>query len=239
MLHKVTSLRGQRIDTGGETHEVTEIWFDDESWRLRYLGVDVGGWFSSRTAIVEAGRLRHEGGAWHLDLTKDELEAAPTSEERDGGHVFDIASLPPVLTGPFGNTVSPMLIHAGLLAEAEDEMPPRDPNADRPLESPVQRDLRRLEPFGEWLGAAVFGPDGEIGPLSDLLFEPSAQAISALVAMTSDGPRAIPLGQMRRRAASGGHIVVVPDMARVGASPEIPASPDPDWHAGLRSHYAR
>ena len=86
--------------------------------------MDVGGWFSSRTAVVQASRLRagqDADGDWHVDLTKEELEAAPTSEERDGGHVFDVASLPPVLTGPFGNTISPALIYAGLLSEAEEE----------------------------------------------------------------------------------------------------------------------
>ena len=237
MLHTITSLKGQRIDTGGETHAVNEVWFDDENWRLRYLGVDVGGWFSSRTALVSASRLRHDDqGVWHLDLTKEELEGAPTSEERDGDHVFDIASLPPVLTGPFGNTVSPMLIYAGLLSGAEEASPPENP--DRPLEARAASPTRSLELAGDWIGAPVFGPSGEIGPLSDMLFESAAQSIGALVVMTTDGTRAIPLGQMRRRAASGGHIVVVPDTAAARASGEIPDAPSAQWLADLRAHYA-
>ena len=241
MLHKITALRGQRIDTGGETHDVTEVWFDDEGWRLRYLGVDVGGWFSSRTAIVKASRLRagpDADGDWHVDLTREELEAAPTSEERGGGHVFDVASLPPVLTGPFGNTISPALIYAGLLSEAEEERPPEDPHAERPMEAPAMREIRSLEAFADWHGAPVFGPDGEVGPLSDMLFEPVAQAIVALVAMTTEGPKPIPLGQLRRRAAAGGHLVVVPGTARIVSAPDVPAAPDEAWRAGLKAHYA-
>ena len=68
MLHRLTSLRGQRIDTGGETHAVNEVWFDDDG----EVGVTAGK-FLSRDTYADV-TLDEEGEAEvsiTVDLTDD------------------------------------------------------------------------------------------------------------------------------------------------------------------------
>ena len=117
----------------GDDLSVSDAWIDRHAMALRYVGLDVGGWLDRHVALVSAERLtwsRDAGarglGGWRADLTREEIEGDEARLEEGGGWI-DLASLPAVVTGPFGFTVSPLLIGAGLLSEAEDERPPHPP----------------------------------------------------------------------------------------------------------------
>ena len=43
--------------TDGELGYVHEIYFDDETWAIRYLTVDTGGWLAGRRRTAEDGGL--------------------------------------------------------------------------------------------------------------------------------------------------------------------------------------
>ena len=50
MLRKAKDLDGYKLDArDGEIGKVKEFYFDDQSWTVRYLIADTGGWLSGRT----------------------------------------------------------------------------------------------------------------------------------------------------------------------------------------------
>ena len=213
MRHALSDIVGHRVEADGERLEVTEAWIDPVGGRLRYVGVDVGGWLSHRTALLSTGLLTWDEG-WHADATRAEIEAAETDPD-DG---FDLSDLPPLVTGPFGNTFSPLMIAAGLRAEAEDEALPRPPDAEGP---PVDADrlTRRLDRWSALRGTPVFARDGEIGPLIDLIHDDRVWDATALVVTAVTGREEIEWRHVRRRVESGGHMVLSADMAELGLRP--------------------
>ena len=53
MLHDLNALTGSLvIATDGEIGSIRNFLFDDQSWTIRYLVVDVGGWLSRRAVVL-------------------------------------------------------------------------------------------------------------------------------------------------------------------------------------------
>ena len=81
MLRNVTHLKGFAIRaTDGEIGTVDQFYFDDESWAIRYLVVNTGGWLSGRLVLVSPIALRQaEWQSKRLDvaLTKKQIENSP------------------------------------------------------------------------------------------------------------------------------------------------------------------
>ena len=213
MRHALNDIIGSHVEADGERLDVTEAWIDPVGGRLRYVGLDVGGWLSHRTALLSTGLLTWDEG-WRADATRAEIEAAEIDHE--GG--FDIGDLPPLITGPFGNTFSPMLMAAGLRAEAEEEAPPHPPAAEEPA---VGADdlTRQLDRWSTVRGTPVFARDGEIGPLIDLIYDDRVWDPAALVVTAVTGRTEVDWHHVRRRVAAGGHFVLHADMAELGIRP--------------------
>ena len=53
MLHRTTQLDGCRVfASDGEMGEIRDVYFDDQHWVVRYLGVDTGGWLSGSKVLI-------------------------------------------------------------------------------------------------------------------------------------------------------------------------------------------
>ena len=53
MLTNVTFLKGLVIQaTDGELGTVDQFYFDDETWAIRYLTVETGGWLGGRQVLI-------------------------------------------------------------------------------------------------------------------------------------------------------------------------------------------
>ena len=53
MLTNATHLKGLVIRaTDGELGSVDQFYFDDETWAIRYLMVDTGGWLGGRRVLI-------------------------------------------------------------------------------------------------------------------------------------------------------------------------------------------
>lgn len=64
----------------GELGTVAEFYFDDESWGIRYLVVDTGGWLGGRRVLISpVSVIRTDWQARQLDvsLTKEQVENSP------------------------------------------------------------------------------------------------------------------------------------------------------------------
>jgi PRC-barrel domain len=81
MLINATNLKGLEIQaTDGEIGTVDEFYFDDETWAIRYLTVQTGGWLGGRQVLISPFSIvQADWQAKRLDvaLTKTQVENSP------------------------------------------------------------------------------------------------------------------------------------------------------------------
>ena len=81
MLTNAANLKGFAIRaTDGELGTVDQFYFDDETWAIRYLTVDTGGWLGGRQVLISPFSVVHtDWQAKRLDvaLTKKQVENSP------------------------------------------------------------------------------------------------------------------------------------------------------------------
>ena len=81
MLTNATHLKGLVIRaTDGELGTVDQFYFDDETWAIRYLTVETGGWLGGRRVLISPISVVHtDWQAKRLDvaLTKKQVENSP------------------------------------------------------------------------------------------------------------------------------------------------------------------
>ncbi|MCW6511903.1 PRC-barrel domain-containing protein [Lichenifustis flavocetrariae] len=82
MLIAVSALKGYAVEAsdGGGIGKVHDLLFDDVTWRLRWLVVDVGSWLSDRKVLVHPSSIRNPdyvGQVLPLTLTKLQIENSP------------------------------------------------------------------------------------------------------------------------------------------------------------------
>ena len=81
MLTNATHLKGLVIQaTDGELGTVDQFYFDDETWAIRYLTVETGGWLGGRQVLISPISVVHtDWQAKRLDvaLTKKQVENSP------------------------------------------------------------------------------------------------------------------------------------------------------------------
>ena len=87
MLTNTTHLKNFAIRaTDGELGTVAEFYFDDETFGIRYLVVDTGGWLGSRRVLISpVSVIRTDWQARQLDvsLTKKQVENSPDINTRE------------------------------------------------------------------------------------------------------------------------------------------------------------
>ena len=197
MTRRLTELLDLSVRVGDEDLPVRAVFHDLHTLRLRQVAVDAGSWLSRREVLVSVERLDRPGDEdWPSTLTAHQIENAPEWDHTETG-----VSLPPLVTGPFGYTFSPMLMAAGLASSTDRGMP------DAPEDTPndvVGRDggrLAGLERSSDLLGRDAFGPGGRIGPVTDLIFDDDL-TITALI-VGEDDPVEMSLDRVRHRAEQG------------------------------------
>ncbi len=81
MKHSVKSLTGFAIGaTDGEIGKVTEFYFDDKTWTVRYLIVETGGWLSGRRVLIAPQaitKLDCDEKILSVTLSKDQVKTSP------------------------------------------------------------------------------------------------------------------------------------------------------------------
>jgi uncharacterized protein YrrD len=81
MLIKAKILKGYKLHSlDGEIGKVTEFYFDDHHWTIRYLIVDTGNWLTGRQVLISPYALvavNKEEQYITIDLTKKQIEDSP------------------------------------------------------------------------------------------------------------------------------------------------------------------
>ena len=219
-MTSIKDLLGRKAESDGQTFTVTEIFFHEPTGRLRYAALGVGGWMTRDEVLVRADRFdTPEPGArvWPVTLSAEAIESAPSWHGgQASGPPIHLENWPPIVVGPFGSTISPLMI-AAEFAETEHEDHPHGASGDR--------SVARLERASQRLGGEVFGRDGLLGKLADLTVDPETLEIHHFVVRTDGGEHAVPYANLRHLAHNATHTVLNLDMAGLRAHP----APDPDF----------
>jgi hypothetical protein len=81
MLRSVQELQGYRIHaTDGEIGEVYDFYFDDQTWTIRYLVVETGGFLSGQRVLlstVPLGQPKWDEQTFPVLLTRQQIEESP------------------------------------------------------------------------------------------------------------------------------------------------------------------
>lgn len=248
MHNSLRALMAGTVRVEGEELPVAGAWLDMDARdlgarALRYVGLDVGGWLDRHVALVPADRLSWEepppgegAPGWRAAVAREEIEAPEARLDGAGeGGPLDLSALPPVITGPFGYTISPLMMGAGLMAEAEDERPPAPPGAggdagDDVGEGTPREEARALARAEDWIGAGLDlrGPLATDLVIEDLLIEARAAEargprVTHIVVDAGGAARAVPVAHVGRRGAADAAVPVDLLPAEIEAAPEIVA----------------
>jgi uncharacterized protein YrrD len=165
----------------GEIGSVDDLYFDDETWTVRYLVVDTGKWLPGRKVLVAPEAIVkpwHNQPAVNVKLTTEKIRSSPdldtampiSREAEESLHrhyqwtpYWDSAGTP-IPPAPPAPTVSSVEENPQVAGKTE--------------ESP--RDLR-LRSANELAGYHVKAGDGDVGTVLDLLLDDDLNRILFLV----------------------------------------------------------
>lgn len=184
MLRSLSELDGSSIHaTDGEIGEVKDVWFDDESWTVRYLVVDAGRWLTRKVLISPYSVQQPVGSGKIVDvtLTRQQVKDSPPLEthqpvsrrhERD---YLGYYGYPPYWggVGLWGTGGYPVFSPT----RASYDPPPQAP--EPPSEDVHLRSAREVR------GHGIEASDDSIGDVDDFLFDDETWAVRYLVVDTN------------------------------------------------------
>jgi len=186
MLTNTAQLKGLVIRaTDGELGTVDQLYFDDETWAVRYLTVDTGGWLGGRRVLISPiSVVNTDWPARRLDvaLTKQQVEKSPdinthqpVSRQHEAAY-FGYYGYPYYWGGPY--MWGPALYPAALVNQTTAS---REPMADRIGKESTDSHLRSTEAV---TGYHIEAADGEIGHVDGFVMDDEAWAIRYIEAAT-------------------------------------------------------
>ncbi len=179
MLINASKLKGLTIHaTDGDLGSVDEFYFDDETWAVRYLKVETGGWLGGRQVLISPFSILHaDWQAWRLDvaLTKHQVENSPnidTHEPVSRQHEAEFLGYygyPYYWGGPYlwASSYYPMGVAPPVTATGQ-------ALADRVRSESMDSHLRSSENV---TGYHIEASDGEIGHVDGFVLDDEAWAI--------------------------------------------------------------
>jgi len=169
----------------GELGTVADYYFDDETWAVRYLTVETGGWLRGRQVLISPISVIHaDWEARRLDvaLTKKQVENSPNidthrpvSRQHEAAYL-DYYGYPSYWGGPYlwGPAFYPAGLGSPVTASAE-------AMAERVRGESPDSHLRSAEAV---TGYHIEAVDGEIGHVVGFVLEDEAWAIRYIEAAT-------------------------------------------------------
>jgi sporulation protein YlmC with PRC-barrel domain len=181
MERNTSGLTGYQLEaTDGEIGEVTDFYFDDETWTIRYLVVKTGGWLSGRKVLISPAAVVHKdlGPALiGVNLTQEQVRTSPdidtdkpVSRQKQAllnqHHFWENYWGSGSYGGQMGiGNASPVHLKPSEL----------DPDEDIHLRSVSEVD-----------GYAIHANDGEIGHVNDMIVDDESWKLTHLVVDTHD-----------------------------------------------------
>jgi uncharacterized protein YrrD len=176
MLHDLNALTGSLvIATDGEMGSIRNFLFDDQSWTVRYLVVDVGGWLTRRAVVLAIAAVEQPDWVkktFHVHLTKEQVRYSPDVDtEKPVSRQQEIA-----MQEYFG---WPVFWAASELGPASSLPPGRE----YPVRAEADTHLRGTRDLA---GYEVWSTDGEIGRVDSFIMDDGAWHLGYLDVKTGD-----------------------------------------------------
>ncbi len=243
MQHTIGSMIGYAIRaTDGDLGKVDELYFDDETWTIRYVVVETGNWLSGRKVLVSPvalGKPELESRTISANLTCAQVSDSPDVDtekpiyRQHEAELHDYYQWPwrGGYGGTFGTTPLPL---------SDDEA-----FVERDASASGRRDDSHLRSTRQLTGYHIHATDGEIGHVEDFIVDDENWTIRFLVVDTRNwlpGKRVLLSPQWIKRVEWADSSVYF-DLTRksVEDSPELDPSKDVnrDYEAYLYDHYGR
>jgi hypothetical protein len=176
MLHDLETLIGSTvIATDGEIGSVRNFLFDDQSWTIRYLVVDVGSWLKRRAIILAITAVQQPDWGkkvFHVHLTREQVRNSPDVDaEKPASRQQEIA----------------MQEYFGRLAYWFDSQYRELSSMPTGMKYPVHTEGdSHLRSAWHLAGYEVWASDGEIGRLEGLIMDEACWHLSYLNVKTGD-----------------------------------------------------
>ena len=202
MLHSLKELEGYAIGaTDGVIGQVRDFYFDDESWVIRYLVIQTGGWLAKRRVLISPMSLGEPNWSEKIlpaSITREQVKGSPNidtdrpvSRQHEMGYLgyygypyywggndlWGGAAFP-------GALVAPPSILRDTNAQVRAEQTNRSREQLRAQAERHQGDDPHLRSGNTVLTYHVHATDGDLGHVSALLVEESTWAIRYLVVDT-------------------------------------------------------
>jgi sporulation protein YlmC with PRC-barrel domain len=194
MLHSVKELRGDTIVAlDGEVGAVSDVYFDDERWGVRYLAVRAGGPAALRQVLIPPSsidRNRSTEQAICVDLTRDEVKRCPEPRRaRDVSRSYEMAlaryyGFPYYWVGPelWGPAPRPVGAEEAREAGRSTALEMQE-HAEARGDEAEQSHLCSGE---DVVGYRLEASDGAIGHVEDVLFDDETWSVAHLVVDTRE-----------------------------------------------------
>jgi uncharacterized protein YrrD len=202
MLHDVKDLQGFAVGaTDGELGTVTDLYFDDQRWTIRYLVIETGGWFSARKVLISPSAIRRV--AWDsriiaVSLSRQQIKDSPSidtdkpvSRQYEIDY-YDYYGYPyywegVYAGGPFTYPVSS--VEASADSASASRAPRRGEGADggeRDGEGEGERTRAdsHLRSSNDVTGHEAMASDGPVGNVQSFVFDDASWAIRHLIVST-------------------------------------------------------
>lgn len=188
MLRLASSLRGYGIEaTDGAIGSVSDLLFDDTTWKLRWLVVDTGGWLGGARVLIHPSMI---GIADGVDMTlslrlsqsqvKDSpgrLQDRPVSQQVEDD-LYNYYGWDPLWAGSYFGSGTTHAMRVGMIAQQ------RNSNSGAP--KPGENGDPHLRSTAEVTGYHVHATDGDIGHVQDMLVDDGKWVIEYLIVDTSN-----------------------------------------------------
>lgn len=175
MLHDLETLTGSDvIATDGKIGKVSDFLFDDQSWTICYLVVDVASWLTRRDVVLAMTAVEHPH--WtkktvHLHLTKEQVRNSPDVDtEKPVSRQQEIAMME--YFGPLARW-----------ADREVGAPEMATGMKYPVHTREDSHLRSVWHLADY---ALWAADGEIGHLKGFIVDEASWHIGYLTVKAGD-----------------------------------------------------
>ncbi len=191
MLRSVKDLQGYAIRaTDGEIGKVKEFYFDDQSWTVRYLVADTGGWLTGRLVLIAPNALGKADTVDELlpvSLSREQVENSPSiyedqpvSRQYEASY-YDYYGWPYYWGRPYplgAPGAYPTVAGLGM------NVPPAQERADEVgQEEGGDPHLRSTE---DVIGHSIQARDGDVGHVEDFVVDDETWTIRHIVVDTRD-----------------------------------------------------
>lgn len=170
MLHTLSELVGYSVhSTDGEVGNVKNFFFDDITWEIRYLVVDVGSWLERRDVVLAISTVEQPNRkkkSFNVRLTKEQVQNSPDVDtEKPVSRQQEIA-----MEEYFGKLAA--WVHHNL-----DWGAPIPTGRKYPVHTKEDPHLRSVR---DLFGYEIRGTDGEIGRLEGFIMDDASWHIGYL-----------------------------------------------------------